>query len=71
MRYFAPAADTPVRFRAMRAEPGFTIPTPPRRLRQALAYAGARETWWQEALRWSTLALSASLVAGEFVLWVG
>lgn len=68
MSQFAPAADTPVRLRAMRAEPGFAIPTRPQPLRRAHA---RREGWWQEALRWSTIALSASLAAGELLLWIG
>lgn len=70
MSQIAPAADTPVRLRAFRAETGFAIPKAPRRLCQVLGRAGAREAWWQEALRWSAISLSASLVAGEMLLWL-
>ncbi|MGK7865883.1 hypothetical protein [Falsiroseomonas sp. E2-1-a20] len=40
------------------------IPPRPRVLHAPLA----REPLWREAMRWSTLALSASLVAGEVAL---
>jgi len=43
----------------------FAIPAPPR-LHRATA---PLEPLWREAMRWSLVALSASLVAGEVVLW--
>jgi len=43
------------------------IPVPPRR-RRATA---PPEPLWREAMRWSLVALSASLVAGETLLWWG
>ena len=43
----------------------FAIPQPPR-LRQATA---SLEPAWREAMRWSLIALSAGLVAGEVALW--
>jgi hypothetical protein len=39
-------------------------------VRQLLGLAVAGEPWWQEALRWSTIALSASLIASETLLWM-
>ena len=43
------------------------IPAPPR-LRRLEAM---REPAWQEAMRWSVIALTASLAAGEAALWLG
>jgi hypothetical protein len=40
------------------------IPPRPRVLRRPVDL----EPWWREAMRWSTIALTASLVAGELAL---
>lgn len=41
------------------------IPCPPRPRTLRTTHA---EPWWREAMRWSLIALSASLVAGEVSL---
>ncbi|MGG5807911.1 hypothetical protein [Falsiroseomonas sp. CW058] len=41
------------------------IPAPPRPRRIALRID---EPWWREAMRWSIVGLTASLVAGELTL---
>ena len=43
------------------------IPCPPR---ARAASVSRTETWWREAMRWSLIALTAGLVAGEISLWV-
>ncbi|MBU8538625.1 hypothetical protein [Falsiroseomonas tokyonensis] len=43
---------------------GLRIPPRPR----VITRAPAREPAWREAMRWSLIALSASLVAGEVAL---
>lgn len=43
------------------------IPAPPRGRRLAAVRA---EPWWQEALRWSVIGLTASMAAGEVTLWM-
>lgn len=45
----------------------FAIPLPPRSL---LVRRRVAEPWWQEALRWSAIVLSAGLAAGEATLWL-
>lgn len=41
------------------------IPAPPRTCRRATA---PREAAWREAMRWSIIGLTASMVAGEVAL---
>jgi hypothetical protein len=42
------------------------IPVPPRPRRLSLRLPA--EPWWREAMRWSIIGLTASLVAGELAL---
>jgi hypothetical protein len=42
------------------------IPSPPRAMRRARP----AEPAWREAMRWTIIGLSASLVAGEVALWL-
>jgi hypothetical protein len=58
-------AATPRQAQARRIPADLRIPVPPR----GRVLAAARpESWWREAMRWSIIALTASLVAGEVTL---
>jgi len=46
------------------------MPAPPLGWVRSLTGRAPRETVWQQALRWSTLTLSAGIVAGEVLLWL-
>jgi hypothetical protein len=52
------------------AQAAFTMPAPPIGWVRSLTGRAPRETVWQQALRWSTLTLSAGIVAGEVLLWL-
>ncbi len=70
MSHALAAPACPVTARGLRAEArrlpaDLRIPMPPRGRRLVLRRA---EPWWQEALRWSVIGLTASWLAGEVTL---